>query len=127
MPLRTVTWYLKRALLNEQDHYTSVSGILTGAGQTPAVAGDIDFSYPAGSFDTQASILKLAKQLEDLSVGAYLGALAALADARDHGWARADRRLRGPALGLLHGGARRQDVQELVPECAHHRPGLGRA
>jgi hypothetical protein len=73
-----VTWYLKRALLNENDHYTSVSGILTGAGQTPAVAGDIDFSYPAGSFDSQTSVLKLALQLEELSLGAYLGALAAL-------------------------------------------------
>jgi len=73
-----VTWYLKRALLNENDHYASVSGILTGAGQTPAVAGDIDFSYPAGSFDSQASILKLALRLEELSLGAYLGALAAL-------------------------------------------------
>jgi hypothetical protein len=74
----TVQWYLKRAQLNEQDHYASVAGILNGAGQAPAVAGDIDFSYPTGTFDSEGSISKLAKQLEDLSVGAYLGAIAGL-------------------------------------------------
>ena len=36
--------YLKRAYLNEQEHYQSVAGILSGAGNTPAVSGDIDFS-----------------------------------------------------------------------------------
>jgi Ferritin-like domain len=73
-----VTWYLKRAAFNEQEHYNSVAGILSGAGQAPAVAGDIDFSYPAGTFDTQGSIAKLAAQLEALSLGAYLGAIAGL-------------------------------------------------
>jgi len=71
-------WYLKRASFNEQEHYQSVAGILTGAGLTPAVAGDIDFSYPAGTFDTAGSIAKLAQQLEDLSLGAYLGAIAGM-------------------------------------------------
>ena len=64
-----VAWYLKRASFNEQEHYQSVAGILSGAGQTPAVAGDIDFSYPAGTFDSQGSIAKLAQQLENLSLG----------------------------------------------------------
>jgi hypothetical protein len=73
-----VAWYLKRASLNEQEHYQSVAGILSGAGQTPAVAGDIDFSYPAGSFDSEGSIAKLAEQLESLSLGAYLGAIAGM-------------------------------------------------
>jgi hypothetical protein len=71
-------WYLKRASFNEQEHYQSVAGILSGAGQTPAVSGDIDFSYPAGTFDTQGSIAKLAQQLENLSLGAYLGAVAGM-------------------------------------------------
>jgi Ferritin-like domain len=71
-------WYLKRASFNEQEHYQSVAGILIGAGMTPAVAGDIDFGYPAGTFDTGGSIAKLAQQLEDLSVGAYLGAIAGM-------------------------------------------------
>ena len=74
----TVAWYLKRASLNEQEHYQSVAGILSGAGQAPAVAGDIDFSYPAGTFNSQGSIAKLALQLEDLSLGAYLGAIAGM-------------------------------------------------
>ena len=73
-----VTWYLKRAYFNEQEHYQSVAGILTGAGLVPAVAGDIDFSYPSGTFASQGSIAKLAQQLESLSLGAYLGAVAGL-------------------------------------------------
>ena len=44
--------YLKKAYLNEQEHYQSVAGILSGSGNTPAVSGDIDFSYPAGTFDS---------------------------------------------------------------------------
>jgi Ferritin-like domain len=70
--------YLHRALVNEQEHYQSVSGILTGAGMTPAVAGDIDFSYPAGTFASQGSIVKFARQLEELMLGAYLGAIAGI-------------------------------------------------
>jgi hypothetical protein len=73
-----VGWYLQRAQFNEQEHYQSVAGILTGAGQTPAVSGDIDFAYPDGTFASLGSIAKLAKQLEDLSLGAYLGAIAGM-------------------------------------------------
>ena len=50
----------KRAYLNEQEHYQSVAGILSGAGQTPAVSADVDFSYPTGTFDNEKSILKAA-------------------------------------------------------------------
>ena len=71
----TVAGYLKRALANEKDHYASVAQILSGAGLTPAVASDIDFSYPAGTFSSQGSILKFARQLEETILGAYLGAL----------------------------------------------------
>jgi ferritin-like protein len=69
---------LKRALFNENEHYASVSGVLTGAGQIPAVADDIDFSYPAKSFDSLAATAKLGFKLEQLALGAYLGAVAAV-------------------------------------------------
>ena len=42
---------------------------MTGAGQVPATADDITFSYPKGSFDSQAAIMKLAESLEDLTLG----------------------------------------------------------
>jgi hypothetical protein len=71
----TVTKYLKLAYANEQEHYQSVAGIVSGAGQTPAVSADIDFSYPDGTFDSQKSIVKFAHQLEVTILGAYLGAV----------------------------------------------------
>ena len=74
----SVTKYLKRAYLNEQEHYQSVAGILNGAGNPPAVAGDIDFSYPTGTFDDEKSILKAANQIEALTLGAYLGAIGSI-------------------------------------------------
>jgi Ferritin-like domain len=73
-----VAGYLKRAFANEQEHYQSVAGILNGAGMTPAVAGDIDFSYPAGTFASQGSIVRFARQLEETILGAYLGAIAGI-------------------------------------------------
>src|SRR3954447_25984586 len=39
---------LEAALLNEKEHYQSVAAILTGAGLVPAIASDIDFTYPKG-------------------------------------------------------------------------------
>lgn len=75
---RIIDGYVRRALANEQEHYESVSGIISGAGMTPAVAGDIDFSYPTGTFGDQGSIVKFARQLEELMLGAYLGAIAGI-------------------------------------------------
>ena len=75
---KTVKAYLRRAAANEQEHYQSVAAIIGGAGQTPAVAGDIDFSYPAGTFASQKSIVKFAQQLEGTMLGAYLGAIAGI-------------------------------------------------
>jgi hypothetical protein len=74
----TVTRYLKIAAANEQEHYASVAGILSGAGQTPAVAGDIDFSYPNGTFASAGSIIGFAQQLETTILGAYLGAIGGI-------------------------------------------------
>jgi hypothetical protein len=73
-----VTKYLKRAHLNEQEHYQSVAGILSGSGNAPAVASDIDFSFPTGTFESEKSILTTAVQLESLVLGAYLGAIGSI-------------------------------------------------
>ena len=70
--------YLKRARVNEREHYDKVSEILSGAGQTPAVASDFDFSYPKGAFASNSSIAKLGATLEGAFMGAYLGAVDGL-------------------------------------------------
>ncbi|HWB23613.1 MAG TPA: ferritin-like domain-containing protein [Gaiellaceae bacterium] len=70
--------YLAIALQNEQAHYQSVSLILSGAGQTPAVATDFNFSYPGGSFGSRRSIATLGGKLEAVFLGAYLGAIAGI-------------------------------------------------
>jgi hypothetical protein len=69
---------LKRALFNEREHYQTVSAVLSGAGQPPAVAADFDFAYPAGSFASESSIAKLGVTLEAAFLGAYLGAVDGL-------------------------------------------------
>ena len=66
---------VKRMLADEQAHYSGLANLLTLAGQTPASADDINFAYPEGSFDSEASVLKLAASLENLALGAYLGAV----------------------------------------------------
>jgi hypothetical protein len=70
--------YLKRAYFNEQEHYQSVAGILSGSGNTPAVSGDVTFSYPAGTFDSESSIVKGAVALENAVLGTYLGAVGSM-------------------------------------------------
>ena len=75
---RSVTGYLRRALFNEQEHYASVAAILSGAGAAPAVASDITFSYPDGTFASEAAIVRFAVQLESTLTGAYLGAISGL-------------------------------------------------
>ena len=69
---------MKRARFNEREHYKSVAGILSDAGQTPAVAADFDFSYPRRSFASRTAIAKLGVRLETTFLGAYLGAVGAL-------------------------------------------------
>src|SRR5438128_2823574 len=72
------TRFLKRLRLaraNELQHYQSVGGILTGAGLVPASSSDIDFSYPRGTFRSEGSITKVALVLENVMLGAYLGAV----------------------------------------------------
>jgi hypothetical protein len=69
---------LGHAAFNEGEHYTAVAGVLTAAGQTPATAADIDFSYPANAYADKGSIAKLGVVLEQLQLGAYLGAADAV-------------------------------------------------
>ena len=66
---------LRRAQANEAEHLTAVSGILTGAGQVPATADDIDFAYPARTFASAEGIARVGQKLEQLALGAYLGAV----------------------------------------------------
>jgi len=70
--------YVKRAYLNEQEHYQSVAGIVSGAGQVPTVSADVNFSYPTGTFDDQKSILKAAATLESAVVSTYAGAMGGI-------------------------------------------------
>jgi rubrerythrin len=60
---------------DEKAHYARLAQLVTAAGQTPATAGDIDFTYPKGSFMSQAAVLRMGVQIETLVLGAYLGAV----------------------------------------------------
>jgi hypothetical protein len=66
---------VKQMLADEKAHYNSLSTLITGAGQVPATVDDIDFTYPKRSFGSEASMLKLATSIENLTLGAYLGAV----------------------------------------------------
>jgi len=65
---------LHEARANERAHYKGLAALMNRAGQLPAQAGDIDFSYPAGSFADAGSIRTLGATLEAIQLGAYLGA-----------------------------------------------------
>ncbi len=67
--------FLERVVLDDRRHYVRLARLITGAGQTPATGADFDFSFPPGSFATQASVAKLGRRLATLATGAYLGAL----------------------------------------------------
>ena len=66
---------VRRIRSDEKDHYAALAGLMVAAGQTPAASGDINFTYPEGSFRSQASILRLGERLEHLLLGAYVGAI----------------------------------------------------
>jgi ferritin-like protein len=65
----------RKMAADEKAHYGALSQLVTGAGQVPATADDIDFTYPKNSFASETSILKRAAQIEALVLGAYLGAV----------------------------------------------------
>src|SRR5579871_796659 len=62
-------------LAQEKAHLAGLSVLVTGAGQVPATADDIDFAYPRGTFSSTATIVEAAATLEMLALGAYLGAV----------------------------------------------------
>lgn len=66
---------IRRMQADDAAHYNGLAGLMANAGQTPATAADIDFSYPKGSFASTESVLALASKLTALTLGAYLGAL----------------------------------------------------
>jgi hypothetical protein len=72
---RRTTPVIKRMAADETAHYRGLSALVTGAGQTPATADDIDFSYPKGSFASESSVIKLAGEIEAVVLGAYLGSI----------------------------------------------------
>jgi hypothetical protein len=65
-----------RIAADEAEHYTLLAALMTAAGQTPATADDIDFSYPAAIFKGTGSVLQFAQTLERVLVGAYIDAVA---------------------------------------------------
>lgn len=72
---RATAAVVRKMAADDKAHYTALAGLLTAAGQTPATAGDIDFSYPKGSFRSDASIVRLGGEIEELVLGAYLGSI----------------------------------------------------
>jgi len=66
---------IRRVRADDGAHSSGLAALLSGAGQPPATADDIDFAYPTGSFASQRSILSLARKLGTLTLGAYLGAV----------------------------------------------------
>jgi hypothetical protein len=66
---------LRRMRSDDAAHYAALAALMNEAAQPPTTAGDIDFSYPARTFASRSSIVKLAEQLGTLALGAYLGAL----------------------------------------------------
>jgi hypothetical protein len=69
------TGIVRRIHAADHAHYTGLAALMNDAGQPPATAGDIDFSYPRGSFASARSTATLAWKLTSLTLGAYLGAL----------------------------------------------------
>jgi hypothetical protein len=69
------TGLVRRMHVADNAHYTGLAALMNDAGQPPATAGDIDFSYPRGSFASARSTAALAWKLTSLALGAYLGAL----------------------------------------------------
>jgi rubrerythrin len=99
---------LQRMRSDETAHYTKLAALLTAAGQTPATSADIDFSYPKGTFRSQASLTKLAARLERLQLGAYVGALGNVETAEVQfllGQIAANEAQHAGALAALHGGS----------------------
>jgi len=66
---------LKSILAQEKAHLAGLSSLVTGAGQVPATADDVDFAYPKDTFSSAANVTKAAGAIEALALGAYVGAV----------------------------------------------------
>jgi hypothetical protein len=66
---------LKKMAADEKAHYARLARLVNAAGQPPATARDIDFTYPKGSFASESALLRTAAQIETVVLGAYLGAV----------------------------------------------------
>lgn len=69
--------YLGEARSAERAHYAALAALL---GDTPPMADDFRFTYPAKTFTTAERISALGVKLETIFVGVYLGAADALVD-----------------------------------------------
>jgi hypothetical protein len=67
-----------QALADDRAHYAALVDLLGKGNVVAATADDIDFAYPRGSFDSESSILELADTIEEMTLGAYTGALGDL-------------------------------------------------
>jgi hypothetical protein len=93
---------------DEKAHYSRLAQLVTAAGQPPATAADIDFTYPRGSFASQTSVLKLAAEVETLGLGAYVGAIESVETPELRlpiGQIAANEAQHAGALAALRGGA----------------------
>jgi Ferritin-like domain len=70
----------ERARFNEGEHYAALAKTLADAGQTPAQAGDFDFTFPRGTFSTRNKAARLGMELETIFLGVYLGGVPSLLD-----------------------------------------------
>jgi hypothetical protein len=104
---------LRRSRADDAAHATALTALMNEAGQQPTTGDDIDFSYPAGTFASRGSIMKLAEQLGTMTLGAYLGALENVQVPR----------LRLPLAQIAANEA--QQLSALAPALG--RPTIGRA
>jgi Ferritin-like domain len=72
---RPAATIVRRMHVADNAHYTGLAALMNDAGQPPASAGDIDFSYPRASFASANSTAALAWKVTSLALGGYLGAL----------------------------------------------------
>ncbi len=63
---------------HESQHVDAIIAYLEAEGATPVAKPE--FTFPAGAFSSQASILELANTFEPVGVGAYLGAAPLIQD-----------------------------------------------
>ena len=69
---------LARGGLNARQHADALAKLLTGAGQTAAVAEDFEFAWPDGTFASRKSATAAGLEVTQPLLGVYLAAAAAI-------------------------------------------------